>query len=125
MMCLQPPGLGSHQSYWWTLQESTRTIPGVTELRAFHGPALGTMWKDIERVLKQHQDKVVETKQELDRLADEPAYLRASDLKKAKEAIERLLKELEDQRLVFLEYVGRCVQVQLLTARAAILQSSW
>lgn len=83
------------------------------------------MWKDIERVLKQHQDKVVETKQELERLADEPAYLRASDLKKAKEAIERLLKELEDQRLVFLEYVGRCVQVQLLTARAAILQSSW
>ena len=107
------------------MQESTSTIPGVTELRAFHNPALATMWKDIERVLKQHQDKVVETKQELERLADEPAYLRASDLKKAKEAIERLLKELEDQRLVFLEYVGRCVQVQLLTARAAILQSSW
>lgn len=109
---LQSPTHGSHQQKCWTFQEGTDTVPGMVELRALHHPALGRMWKDIERVLKQHEDKVVETTHELDKLADGATHLCASDLKEAKEAIERLLTELENQRLVFLEYVGRCVQVQ-------------
>ena len=74
-------------------------------------PALGHMWPNIERVLVQHQRKVTEAQQELEKLADGSAHLRACDLREATEAINRLLKELEQQRVVFLEYVGRCVRV--------------
>ncbi|KAL3130393.1 hypothetical protein ABBQ38_008218 [Trebouxia sp. C0009 RCD-2024] len=67
------------------------------------------MW----RVLVQHQRKVTETQEELVKLADGSAHLRACDLREATVAIERLLKELEQQRVVFLEYVGRCVRAQM------------
>ena len=98
-------------------KDSSASIPGIAELRALpRHPALGQKWRDVERVLGQHQRKVVEAEQELHKLAYEPGNLHATDLLQAKEAIERLKKELDDQRLVFLEYVGRCLQVSTNTA---------
>ncbi|KAL3130380.1 hypothetical protein ABBQ38_008205 [Trebouxia sp. C0009 RCD-2024] len=94
-------------------QDGNASVPGVAELRAMRHPALGQMWPNLERVLVQHQRKVTETQEELVKLADGSAHLRACDLREATEAIKRLLKELEQQRVVFLEYVGRCVRAQM------------
>lgn len=61
--------------------------------------------------LKAHQGKGNRAKEELQNLADNPSQLRSADLKKAQEAIEHVLKELDQQLHVFLEYVGRVLKV--------------
>ncbi|DBA71364.1 TPA: hypothetical protein ACH3X2_011173 [Trebouxia sp. C0005] len=110
-----PQQMAGHSSQGSVTQaEGVNSVPGVAELRALpRHPALAHMWDRMTGVLSQHQQKVVQAEQELHKLSDEPSFVRASGLKAAQEAIQRLQKELEQQRLVFLEYVARCLKADM------------
>ena len=96
------------------LQTQPGIIPGVAELEALpFSPVLDKMWlRDLLPVLKSHKKKSEAALQQ-QALLSNPGHLSGDELRLASKAVEHVLDELKEQLDVFVEYVGRIVQVVL------------
>lgn len=89
------------------LQEA---LPGMTDLVP-NSPVLREEWRHVEAALQGHQRKVQQALKEKQALLSNPTHLPGAELTQADEAVQRLLKELEEQRKTFVHYINRIIQV--------------